>query len=81
MTPDPQSLAAFRARFDPAETPAGAHEDASDVVLFVHIPKNAGRSIETALLGGLGSPDGGRRNFVNRAAPWLARRTAPKIVV
>ena len=49
MTPDPQSLAAFRARFDPAETPAGAHEDAADVVLFVHIPKTAGMSVGRAL--------------------------------
>lgn len=45
--------------------------------LFVHIPKNAGRSIETALLKESGSPDSGRRSLVNRAATLLSRSTAP----
>jgi hypothetical protein len=37
-------------------------------LLFVHIPKNAGRSIEEALLCGNGSPDAGRRSALNRVA-------------
>ena len=40
-------------------------------LIFVHIPKNAGRSIEKALLGSTGSPDGGRRTALNRAAHTL----------
>lgn len=44
--------------------------------LFIHIPKNAGRSIEEALLQGHGTPDGGRRNLGNRAATLLQRKTA-----
>jgi hypothetical protein len=45
-------------------------------LLFVHIPKNAGRSIEAALLGPTGSPDGGRRSWPNRLATGAQRRTA-----
>jgi hypothetical protein len=45
-------------------------------LLFVHIPKNAGRSIEAALLGPTGSPDGGRRSWPNRLATGLQRWTA-----
>lgn len=44
----------------------------------MHIPKNAGRSIEAALLGGNGSPDGGRRSLVNRTATLISRCTAPR---
>ena len=45
-------------------------------LLFLHIPKNAGRSIEAALLGPTGSPDGGRRSWPNRLATEVQRRTA-----
>lgn len=45
-------------------------------LLFVHIPKNAGRSIELALLDGEGSPESGRRSLVNRIATLFARSTA-----
>lgn len=45
-------------------------------LLFVHIPKNAGRSIEAALLGPTGSPDGGRRSWSNRLATGAQRCTA-----
>lgn len=48
--------------------------------VFVHIPKNAGRSIEQALLGETGTPDDGRRSTVNRAATWLQRRSADPFV-
>ena len=44
--------------------------------LFIHIPKNAGRSIEEALLRGHGTPDSGRRNLLNRAATLLQRKSA-----
>lgn len=47
-------------------------------LLFVHIPKNAGRSVEAALLGETGTPDGGRRSLLNRAATFLARETASR---
>ncbi|MEM9234627.1 MAG: sulfotransferase family 2 domain-containing protein, partial [Pseudomonadota bacterium] len=43
-------------------------------VLFIHIPKNAGRSIEEAFLGDAGTPDDGRRNLASRAGTWLQRR-------
>lgn len=42
-------------------------------LLFVHIPKNAGRSIEAALLGNTGSPDDGRRNIVGGTAAALQK--------
>lgn len=45
-------------------------------LLFVHIPKNAGRSIEAALLGSTGSPDDGRRSWSNRLATGAQRCTA-----
>ena len=45
-------------------------------LLFVHVPKNAGRSIEAALLGPTGSPDDGRRSWPNRLATGLQRCTA-----
>lgn len=45
-------------------------------LLFVHIPKNAGRSVERALLQGHDTPDGGRRSVPNRAARWLLKRSA-----
>lgn len=45
-------------------------------LLFVHIPKNAGRSIEQALLGDAGTPDDGRRSLLNRFATALARETS-----
>lgn len=48
-------------------------------LIFVHIPKNAGRSVEEALLSGKASPDGGRRSLINRAFTALSRRTAPKL--
>lgn len=44
-------------------------------LLFIHIPKNAGRSIEAALLGGAGTPDDGRRSLLNRGATFISRRT------
>lgn len=44
-------------------------------LLFIHIPKNAGRSIEEALLKGDGTPDSGRRNLINRGATWLRRKS------
>ena len=47
-------------------------------LLFVHIPKNAGRSIEAALLNDAGSPDDGRRSLLNRAATFMARETASR---
>ena len=47
-------------------------------LLFVHIPKNAGRSIEKVLLGDHGTPDGGRRSIANRAARLLLQRTRSK---
>ncbi|MEM7766167.1 MAG: sulfotransferase family 2 domain-containing protein [Pseudomonadota bacterium] len=47
-------------------------------LLFVHIPKNAGRSIERALLAGAGTPDGGRRSLANRMAHAAARATRSK---
>jgi hypothetical protein len=45
-------------------------------LLFVHIPKNAGRAVEAALLGSTGSPDGGRRSWSNRLATGAQRCTA-----
>ena len=45
-------------------------------LVFVHIPKNAGRSIEAALLGSSGTPDDGRRGLVNRAATFISRESA-----
>lgn len=45
-------------------------------LLFVHIPKNAGRSIETALLGCEGSPGSGMRSAWNTAASFISRETA-----
>ena len=47
-------------------------------LLFIHIPKNAGRSIEKALLQGCSSPDGGRRSIINRAAHSVMRLTRPR---
>jgi len=49
-------------------------------LLFVHIPKNAGRSIEEALFGNAQAPHGGRRSTLNRAAHALALLTAPRDV-
>lgn len=49
-------------------------------LLFVHIPKNAGRSIEQALSGDEQAPHGGRRSMLNRAAHALSVLTAPKDV-
>lgn len=46
--------------------------------LFVHIPKNAGRSIEKALLGSSGTPDQGRRNLANRVATLAQRKSADR---
>jgi len=53
--------------------------------LFIHIPKNAGRSIETALFpAGVGSASG-RRRWVNRAAHlaqmWTTNPIAPRYLV
>jgi len=47
-------------------------------LLFVHIPKNAGRSIEQALLRNDGNPDGGRRSILNRAAHVLTEMTSSR---
>lgn len=49
-------------------------------ILFIHIPKNAGRSIEEALFGDHDAPHGGRRSKLNRAAHALSVLTAPKDV-
>ncbi len=49
-------------------------------LLFVHIPKNAGRSIEEALYGNARAPHSGRRSFLNRAAHSLCLLTAPRDV-
>ena len=46
--------------------------------LFIHIPKNAGRSVEEALLRGQGSVAGGRRSVINRAGVAFARLTRPR---
>jgi hypothetical protein len=47
-------------------------------LLFVHIPKNAGRSIEEALFGEAQAPHSGRRSTLNRAMHALTVLTAPK---
>lgn len=47
-------------------------------LIFIHIPKNAGRSIEQALLRNSGSPDGGRRTLLNRSLHGLCEMTASK---
>lgn len=44
--------------------------------LFIHIPKNAGRSLEQALLGEKGEPDAGRRPWLNRLATFAARKSS-----
>lgn len=49
-------------------------------LLFVHIPKNAGRSIEEALFGNAQAPHSGRRSTLNRAFHALTVLTAPKTV-
>lgn len=49
-------------------------------LLFVHIPKNAGRSIEEALYGDARAPHRGRRSILNRAAHGLCLLTAPRDV-
>ena len=48
-------------------------------VLFVHIPKNAGRSIEAALLPPSIYPKMGRRSFLNQIARGLLKRTASRV--
>lgn len=47
--------------------------------LFVHIPKNAGRSIEKAFLPSGLTPSSGGRSFVNGLARWALRKTANSI--
>ncbi len=49
-------------------------------LVFVHIPKNAGRSVEAALLGKTGNPDGGRRSLANRISAGLMRATKSHFV-
>lgn len=44
--------------------------------LFIHIPKNAGRSIEKMLLPGGVKPDSGRRRFLNRAFHLVQQKTS-----
>lgn len=46
--------------------------------LFVHIPKNAGRSIESILFDDEAAPQGGRRNSMNRAAHLIQHTTRDK---
>lgn len=46
-------------------------------LLFVHIPKNAGRSIEAAIMPEILEPRMHVRSLFNRAVTWLSRRTAP----
>lgn len=45
-------------------------------LLFIHIPKNAGRSVEKTLLGDQLTPDSGRRNIISRAATFIQRSVA-----
>lgn len=47
--------------------------------LFVHIPKNGGRSIESALLPPPLTPDSGRRTIPNRAAHYLQSLTGQHV--
>lgn len=44
-------------------------------LIFVHIPKNAGKSVEGAFLG-TGWPHAGRRHRLNRACKYLLRQTS-----
>lgn len=48
-------------------------------LLFVHIPKNAGRSIEEAIFQSPTAPHSGRRSFVNRVFHGLSKMTAPRL--
>ena len=43
-------------------------------LIFIHIPKNAGKSIEEYFLGPHG-PSMGTRTFANRAAKYLLNKT------
>ncbi len=45
-------------------------------LLFIHIPKNAGRSVEQALLRDKASPDGGRRSVLSRFSKLLQNFSA-----
>lgn len=47
--------------------------------LFVHIPKNAGRSIEKTFLPNGLDPSSGRRTFVNGLARWALRKTSSPV--
>lgn len=46
-------------------------------LLFIHIPKNAGKSVESYFLGPSG-PDLGRRSVLNRAAKYLLNATTDR---
>lgn len=46
---DPDLLAAFKAKFDPSRTDAGAFATPDEIMLFVHIPKTAGMSLGLTL--------------------------------
>lgn len=48
-------------------------------LIFIHIPKNAGKSIEDALMG-VGASRKGRRTNLNRAAKYLEKITEDKKV-
>jgi hypothetical protein len=62
------------------ELPARARDSKDDhELLFVHIPKNAGKSIEDAFLGHGGSSAPGRRGLLNRAAKLLLNLTASNL--
>ena len=47
--------------------------------IFIHIPKNAGRSIEASLLPSGIDPDSGSRGLVNRAARFILNASGNKI--
>lgn len=47
--------------------------------IFIHIPKNAGRSIEELLLDESGSANSGRRSRANRLATYFLRKTSSPI--
>ena len=48
-------------------------------ILFIHIPKNAGRSIETVLFPAGVSSMNAKRSLVNRAAHWTQTATANRL--
>jgi hypothetical protein len=47
-------------------------------LIFIHIPKNAGKSIEAGFLGRKG-PDSGKRSHLNAACKLLMRLTSKPV--